>query len=177
MATTATAATPAQQTQATSPDPLRHHVHRKKQPSRAERVAMGVAQATGTVQFLAIGLVVIAGWFAINGVVPFAEHTIHALEHGGEFDPAPWILLNLIFSFEAFFTGSLVIIAARASALREEEREQAEATHREELAQRQTELLVKNTELTEQIHVLSEQLSVLTQELHTAICTRAHPSA
>lgn len=151
-------------------DPLRHHTHRQQQPSRAERVAMGVAQATGTVQFLGIGLVVIGIWFAINGVVPFARHAVHALFHGGQFDPAPWILLNLIFSFEAFFTGSLVIIAARASALRDAAREEADAKHREELAQNQIQLLEKNTDLTVQIHMLTEKLSQLTEEVHRATC-------
>lgn len=124
---------------------------------------MGVAQATGTVQFLAAGLIIIAAWFGINGVVPFAEHTIHALAHGGKFDPAPWILLNLIFSFEAFFTGSLVIIAARASAIKDAAREEADAKHREELAQTQLDLLKQNTDLTEQVHKLSE-------EIHAFVC-------
>ena len=156
-------------------DPLRHHVHRNKQPSRAERTAMAVAKATGTVQFLAVGLLIIAGWFAINGVVAFIEHTGKALATGKEFDPAPWILLNLIFSFEAFFTGSLVIIAARGSAIREEEREVAEANHREELAQDQLVLLQKNTTLTEQIHSLTQQVETLTREVHAATC-RSPPS-
>jgi uncharacterized membrane protein len=142
MAATEVAAQPAPPA-AASADPLRHHTHRNKQPSRAERTAMAVAKATGTVQFLGVGLLIIAGWFAINGVVGFIEHTVKALANGKQFDPAPWILLNLIFSFEAFFTGSLVIIAARGSAIREEEREVAEATHREELARDQYALLQK----------------------------------
>jgi len=125
---------------------------------------MGVAQATGTVQFLAAGLIIIAAWFAINGIVAFAEHTVHQLAHGGQFDPAPWILLNLIFSFEAFFTGSLVIIAARASAIKDEAREEADAKHREALAQSQLELLKQNVDLTEQVHKLSEQI-------HAFVCT------
>lgn len=132
---------------------------------------MAVAQATGTVQFLAIGLLVIAVWFAANGVVPFARHAIHAILHGGQFDPEPWILLNLIFSFEAFFTGSLVIIAARASSLRDAAREEADAEHREELAQNQMKLLKENTDLTVQIHTLTEQLNKLTTEVHRATCS------
>jgi len=165
------AAEVAAQSQPPKPDPLRHHAHRNKQPSRAERTAMAVAKATGTVQFLAIGLLIIAGWFAINGVVAFIEHTAKALANGSQFDPAPWILLNLIFSFEAFFTGSLVIIAARGSAIREEEREVAEATHREELAQNQYVLLQKNTALTEQIHALTQQMDKLTREVHAVTCS------
>ena len=95
---------------------------------------MAVAKGVGTVQFLAVALLVIGTWFLVNGVVPFVEQTVSALGDGGQFDPAPWILLNLVFSFEAFFTGSLVIIAARASAIKDEEREAAEAKHREEIA-------------------------------------------
>jgi uncharacterized membrane protein len=88
---------------------------------------MAVAQATGTVQFLAIGLIVIGVWFGVNGVVTCARHALYALFHGKKFDPAPWILLSLVFSFEAFFTGSLVIIATRASAVCDSAREEADA--------------------------------------------------
>jgi uncharacterized membrane protein len=140
-------------------DPLRHHHHhRSKQPSRAERTAMAVAKGVGTVPFLAVALTVIGLWFAVNGVVPFAEHTVTALTHGGQFDPSPWILLNLLFSFEAFFTGSLVIISARASAIKDQEREVADAKHREELASEQTKLLEANTALTKQIHDLTVEV-------------------
>jgi uncharacterized membrane protein len=68
----------------------------------------------GTVQFVVIGSLIILGWVFANGAVHYMETTWKALEHGGQFDPEPWILLNLIFSGVAFYTGAPVIIAQKA---------------------------------------------------------------
>jgi uncharacterized membrane protein len=64
----------------------------------------------------------------------------------------PFILLNLVFSAVAVFTGALVISAQKAQTRTDQANEVAAATHREELSQAQTDLLQKNTDLTEQIH-------------------------
>src|SRR5271167_2260560 len=161
-------------------DPMRHYKHYKgggKRPSPyaggssfMERVAENVASGMGTVQFVLIGSLIILGWVSINGAVKYLESTGKALAKGGEFDPEPWILLNLIFSGVAFYTGALVIIAQKAQTRTDKANEEAAAKHRDELAQFQTGLLTKNTDLTEQIHVLSEKMSTLTQEVHEATC-------
>ncbi len=161
-------------------DPLRHHTHYRrsgKHPSPyaggssfMERVAENVASGMGTVQFVLIGSLIILAWIFANGAVHYASTTIKAVEHGGQFDPEPWILLNLIFSGVAFYTGALVIIAQKAQTRTDKANEEAAAKHRDELAQFQTDLLTKNTDLTEQIHTLSERLSTLTQEVHEATC-------
>ncbi len=161
-------------------DPLRHHTHYQqdgKHPSPyaggssfMERVAENVASGMGTVQFVLIGSLIILGWIFANGAVHYASTTIKAVEHGGQFDPEPWILLNLIFSGVAFYTGALVIIAQKAQTRTDKANEEAAAKHRDELAQFQNDLLTKNTDLTEQIHTLSERLSTLTQEVHEATC-------
>jgi uncharacterized membrane protein len=161
-------------------DPLRHHKHYQqgaKHPSPyaggssfMERMAEGVASAMGTVQFVVIGSLVILGWIVANGAVHYASTTIKALEHGGQFDPEPWILLNLIFSGVAFYTGALVIIAQKAQTRTDKANEEAAAKHRDELAQLQTGLLQKNTDLTEQIHTLTEKMNTLTEDVHAATC-------
>ena len=135
-----------------------------------ERVAERTASGMGTVQFVLIGSLIILGWVFINGAATYLEHTGKALAKGGEFDPEPWILLNLIFSGVAFYTGALVIIAQKAQTRTDKANEEAAAKHRDELAQFQTDLLTKNTDLTEQIHALSQKLSTLTQEVHEATC-------
>jgi uncharacterized membrane protein len=86
-------------------------------------------------------------------------------------DPAPFILLNLVFSAVAFYTGALVIIAQKAQTRTDRANEEAAAKHRDELAGYQSELLKHNTDLTEQIHTLTEKLSELTEEVHRATCT------
>jgi uncharacterized membrane protein len=161
-------------------DPLRHHEHYQTEgehpspyaggSSFMERVAENVASGMGTVQFVIIGSAVILGWIFANGAVHYASNTIKALEHGGQFDPEPWILLNLIFSGVAFYTGALVIIAQKAQTRTDKANEEAAAKHRDELAGFQNDMLKKNTDLTEEIHALTEQLSTLTQEVHMATC-------
>jgi uncharacterized membrane protein len=168
-------------------DPLRHHTHYQqggKRPSPyaggssfMERMAENVASGLGTVQFVLIGSLIILGWIFANGAVHYASTTIKALQHGGQFDPEPWILLNLIFSGVAFYTGALVIIAQKAQTRTDKANEEAAAKHRDELAQFQSGLLTKNTDLTEQIHALSERMSTLTQEVHETICKGRIPPA
>jgi uncharacterized membrane protein len=161
-------------------DPMRHHGHYVKSgkgqspyaggSSFMERMAEGVASGMGTVAFVVVGSAIILGWVLINGAIPYLEHTIKALGRGGQFDPEPWILLNLIFSGVAFYTGALVIIAQKAQTRTDQANELAAAKHRDELAQFQTDLLKKNTDLTTQIHELSEQVHGLLEEVHAATC-------
>jgi uncharacterized membrane protein len=167
----------------THPDPLRHHRHYKDSRHGAspyaggssfmERVAEAVASGMGTVGFLVVSSAVILGWVISNHVVSFLSHSWHGLLNGHGFDPAPFILLNLVFSAVAFYTGALVIIAQKAQTRTDKANEEAAATHRDELAGFQTDLLQRNTALTEQIHTLAEQLSRLTAEVHAATCERA----
>jgi uncharacterized membrane protein len=165
-------------------DPLRHHAHYKKpdDPSKEhdspyaggssfmERVSEGVASGMGTVGFLIVSSLVILAWVFSNHVVKFLGDSYHGLLNGKGFDPAPFILLNLVFSAVAFYTGALVIIAQKAQTRTDKANEEAAAKHRDELAQFQTDLLTKNTDLTEQIHGVTQKLEELTQEVHRAIC-------
>jgi uncharacterized membrane protein len=163
-----------------APDPLRHHTHyaqgqQADSPyaggsSFMERVAEKVASGMGTVGFLLVSSTIILGWVFANHVVKFLSNSWDGLLHGKGFDPAPFILLNLLFSAVAFYTGALVIIAQKAQTRTDKANEEASAKHRDELSQLHTELLQKNTDLTEQIHTLTEKLSNLTEEVHRATC-------
>ena len=180
----ATTAVPEQSTAAEVPaqDPMRHHRHYAESKhgsspyaggsSFMERVSEAVASGMGTVGFLVASSVVILAWVLSNHVIHFLEESWKGLLNGHGFDPAPFILLNLVFSAVAFFTGALVIIAQKAQTRTDKANEEAAATHRDELAQFQTGLLEKNTQLTEQIHTLTAKVSALTEEVHTATCSR-----
>jgi len=167
---------------AVQPDPLRHHAHyqddaRGSSPyaggsSFMERVAEAVASGMGTVGFLVVSTTVILAWALTNHVVHFLTRSWDGLLNGTGFDPAPFILLNLVFSAVAFYTGALVIIAQKAQTRTDKANEEAAARHRDELGSFQTELLQRNTDLTEQIHTLAEQLNHLTAQVHEAICVR-----
>ena len=165
-------------------DPLRHHSHyaeSKHGPSPfaggssfMERVSEAVASGMGTVRFLVVSSGLILAWVLSNHVIHFLSNSWKGLLNGTGFDPAPFILLNLVFSAVAFYTGALVIIAQKAQTRTDKANEEAAAKHRDELAQYQADLLKRNTDLTEQIHALSERLKKLTEEVHAATCGAPH---
>ena len=182
--TTTTA--PMQQQQRSGKDPLRFHLHYQHGKGKGngnagdspyaggssfmERVSEAVASGMGTVAFLVISSALIIGWVLVNHVVQFMENSWHGLLDGKGFDPAPFILLNLVFSAVAFYTGALVIIAQKAQTRTDQANEEAGAKHREELALSQADLLRRNTDLTEEIHSMAQQLRALTEQVHTTIC-------
>lgn len=159
-------------------DPLRHHKHYQEDNSSPyaggssfmERVSESVASGMGTVGFLLVSSGVIIAWVLSNHVIHFLRTSWHGLLNGTGFDPAPFILLNLVFSAVAFYTGALVIIAQKAQTRTDKANEEAAARHRDELAQFQSDLLQRNTDLTEQIHNLTEKLHELTEQVHAATC-------
>ncbi len=170
-----------------SNDPLRHHRHYQDISHGAspyaggssfmERVSEAVASGMGTVGFLIVSSAVILAWVLANHVIHFLSSSWTGLLNGKGFDPAPFILLNLVFSAVAFYTGALVIIAQKAQTRTDKANEEASAQHRDELSKLQTDLLQRNTDLTEQIHTLSETLSTLTREVHEATCRRGGATA
>lgn len=160
-------------------DPLRYHKHYRQGDSPyaggssfMERMAEGVASGMGTVAFIVVSSPLILGWVFANGAVHYISSTITNIGNGNQFDPEPWILLNLIFSAVAFYTGALVIIAQKAQTRTDKANEEASARHHDEIAQSQAELLQQNTDLTKQIHTLAEQLHALTEQVHAATCGR-----
>ena len=152
-------------------DPLRfHRGHRDTGAFGAgfvPRTAEKVADAMGTVHFVLISTMVIIAWVLVNHVTRFLSNSWHGLLHGQGFDPAPFILLNLVFSAVAYYSASMVMIAQKTQAKRDLAREAADAEHREDLARTQAELIVQNTRLTEDVHRL-------TTEVHALICGAAN---
>lgn len=112
-----------------------------------ERVSESVASGMGTVGFVVVSSLIIIGWVLSNHVIHFLSVSWHGLLHGQGFDPAPFILLNLVFSAVAFYTGALVIIAQKAQTRTDQANEEASARHRDELSATQTDLLCQNTDL------------------------------
>src|SRR6202034_759922 len=171
-----------EQRQGPGTDPLRHHVHYQHgKPggsphgggsSFMERVSEAVASAMGSVAFLIVSSLAILAWVLLNHVIAFLGNSWTGLLDGKGFDPAPFILLNLVFSAVAFYTGALVIIAQKAQTRTDHANETAGANHREELGQIQSDLLRRNTELTEQIHALTLKMTTLTEQVHAVTCGR-----
>jgi uncharacterized membrane protein len=184
---TTTTAPEQQQRPHSAKDPLRHHLHyqhaRGKAKGKAagspyaggssfmERVSEAVASGMGTVAFLVVSSAIIVGWVLVNHVIAFLENSWHGLLTGKGFDPAPFILLNLLFSAVAFYTGALVIIAQKAQTRTDKANEEAAARHRDEINNAAAALLQRNTDLTQEIHKLTLQLHNLTEQVHAATCT------
>jgi uncharacterized membrane protein len=163
-------------------DPLRHHKHYKPDEngnvspyaggsSFMERMSEAVASGMGTVGFLVVSSAIILAWVFINHLVHFLTQSYHGLLNGTGFDPAPFILLNLVFSAVAFYTGALVIIAQKAQTRTDQANEEAAARHRDELSEMHTQLLQQNVALTTQVHEISQRFATLLQEVHTATCS------
>jgi uncharacterized membrane protein len=129
------------------------------------------ARFFGTPAFLISQTVIVIGWVLIN-------------ETGlTKFDVYPFILLNLAFSLQAAYAAPLILLAETRQADRDKAHAEADALHREELAQdsvvrsnyaaQQTEvvldLLQKNTELTEIVRTLSTRIEALTAEVHKSV--------
>ena len=135
------------------------------------RNAEAFARFFGTPRFLIAQTLAVVGWIALNasGVVAF--------------DLYPFILLNLAFSLQAAYAAPLILLAQTRQADRDKAHADADAQHREALAQasleRQTlsasqaeklfELLDHNTRLTKLTQELSEKIAALTDEIHRKV--------
>lgn len=126
------------------------------------------ARFFGTPVFLVTQTLVVAIWIGLN---------VFGYTH---FDVYPFILLNLAFSLQAAYAAPLILLAQTRQADRDKVHADADAQHREALAQaieqRQVlaaqetafivALLQQNTQLTERVKDLSERIERLTSEVH-----------
>jgi uncharacterized membrane protein len=133
--------------------------------------AEGFARFFGTPTFLVAQTVIVGVWIALNvaGVTSF--------------DLYPFILLNLAFSLQAAYAAPLILLAQTRQADRDKAHADADAQHREDLAQASFErqelaaqqsaevfrLLKQNTLLTQATQELTQRIKELTDEIHRRI--------
>lgn len=122
-------------------------------PGSFGAVAEALARFFGTPQYLLGQSLLVALWVAANAV---------ALTH---FDPYPFILLNLAFSLQAAYAAPLILLAQTRQADRDKVWSDADARHRETLAQTTLTLLEQNTNLTREVQQLQQQLHRLTEDI------------
>ena len=135
--------------------------------ARAERFA----RFFGTPTFLIVQTVVVSIWIALN-VLGLTQ-----------FDVYPFILLNLAFSLQAAYAAPLILLAQTRQADRDKALTDADAQHREALAQASLErqelaakqsvqmvdLLEQNTRLTQITQELTRAIKELTDEIHRKV--------
>ena len=138
-------------------------------PDAFGRGAEHAARFFGTPQYIVGQTLVVIGWIGLNAVAV-----------GLQWDPYPFILLNLAFSTQAAYAAPLILLAQTRQAERDKRADdRAERFHRhaeDQAAQRlaaiksETDrlqaLLESNTDLTRQDKELTEQVAALTREIH-----------
>jgi uncharacterized membrane protein len=75
-----------------------------------------------------------------------------------QWDPYPFILLNLAFSTQAAYAAPLILLAQTRQAARDQAHAEVSAKHMERLSEEQMTLLEENTRLTEEIRRMSEEI-------------------
>jgi uncharacterized membrane protein len=131
------------------------------------------ARFFGTPRFIIGQTVLVVLWIAAN-----------AAAFRFQWDPYPFILLNLAFSTQAAYAAPLILLAATRQAERDKIRDRALRQHHDAEIQREqefearlTEVLTRERAMGEQ-HLqmlaqntqLTEQIVRLTSELHQAVC-------
>ena len=137
-------------------------------------IAERFARFFGTPQFIIGQTILVVLWIAANGAAI-----------GFQWDPYPFILLNLAFSTQAAYAAPLILLAQTRQAERDKLRDtatlelhDAELQRERDYEARQTEVLRRERELDEQ-HLtllarnttLTEEIVRLTTELHATICS------
>jgi len=153
----------------------RHEHHGTFGQDAFGRYAERAARFFGTPQYIVGQTIVVIAWIALNSIGIALE-----------WDPYPFILLNLAFSTQAAYAAPLILLAETRQA--ERDKQSAEmAERRQNEAERQgsdrvvavkaetdklERLLRSNTELTQQDKELTEQVALLTREIHAALVQR-----
>lgn len=90
--------------------PLKHPISRRLHEERTfgERLADAVADAVGSWSFLIIQTILVVLWIAINVVAVVRR-----------WDPYPFVLLNLLFSVQAAYTGPVLLLSSNRTAQRD----------------------------------------------------------
>jgi uncharacterized membrane protein len=101
-----------------NPVNIRHFGDRR---TRGERIADGVAASVGSWPFIIVQSCLLALWILANGLL------IKDWLGGEPFDPYPFILLNLVLSFQAAYTGPVVMMSQNRQAAKD--RDEAEGDY------------------------------------------------
>jgi uncharacterized membrane protein len=139
------------------------------------RGAEHAARFFGTPQYILGQTIVVIVWITINAVAVALQ-----------WDPYPFILLNLAFSTQAAYAAPLILLAQTRQAERDKLAvDEAEKRHNETERQaaervaalraetdKLTRLLDANTDLTRQDKELTEQVAELTREIHAVLLRR-----
>jgi uncharacterized membrane protein len=123
----------------------RSHLHRPV--GLGDKIADKTVGTIGTWRFLIIQSTVLALWILLNSVGWFYH-----------WDGAPFILLNLCLSFQAAFTGPIVLLSQNRQSAKDHARDDLEAQEVADILNNHQELLQINRQ---QLQILNQQSEIL----------------
>jgi uncharacterized membrane protein len=127
---------------------LRHPVNRRfrEEAPLGARIADRVTDFIGSWTFVAIQTAIVVAWIAGNIVLLF------------DFDPFPFILLNLAFSTQAAYAAPLILLASNRHALRDRMTLEHAADETDIEEQQNRQLLEGNRRILERIEGLERRI-------------------
>jgi uncharacterized membrane protein len=130
------------------------HAEYRARLTVGQRIADTVAATMGSWRFIIIQSVILAAWIVFN-LVAWANH----------WDPYPFILLNLVLSFQAAYAAPFIMISQNRQA--ERDRHQAEEDYRTNVeAEQRIEDLQRRLAAIE-VDKLDRIIAILEQKLQT----------
>ena len=144
----------------------RHAVNRElfDDAPLSARIADRVTAFMGSWAFIGLQTAIVAAWIAGNVFLLF------------NFDPYPFILLNLAFSTQAAYAAPLILLASNRTALRDRMTLE-HAADQTDVEERQNErLLGGNTEILKRIEALEERILQLEKNILAKLDEGGRPS-
>ena len=114
-----------------------------------ERVADAIAGLVGSWPFIIVQSTLLAAWIVVNAVV------IRDWFNHKPFDPYPFILLNLMLSFQAAYTGPVVLMSQNREAARDRDEAEHDYSVNKEALQLLKEVREEQSRLRESIAAAS----------------------
>lgn len=113
------------------------------QRTYAERVADGVAAVVGSWPFIMVQSMLLGAWIGANAFL------VRDWLGAKPFDPYPFILLNLVLSFQAAYTGPVVMMSQNRQTARDRDEAEHDYEVNREALERLERLEVKQAEIHE----------------------------
>ena len=125
---------------------------------RFGRAAEAAARFFGTPQYIVAQTIAVIAWIALNSV---------AFVH--EWDPYPFILLNLVFSTQAAYAAPLILLAQTRQAERDAMQAEKLDQHRQKVLEETLRRENQIEELTRELRTLLETNTQLTREIRERV--------
>ena len=125
---------------------------------RFGRAAEAAARFFGTPQYIVAQTVAVVAWIALNSFALVRE-----------WDPYPFILLNLVFSTQAAYAAPLILLAQTRQAERDAVQADTLEQHRQRLAEESLRRENEIEELTGELRSLLETNTKLTREIRDLV--------